>query len=41
MSIDDFAVLVGETLDTHGLRYTDTDKMIKRLLSAVALAVNL
>ena len=29
MSIDDFAVLVGETLDTHGLRYTDTDKMIK------------
>ena len=31
MSIDDFAVLVGETLDTHGLRYTDTDKMIKSL----------
>ena len=29
MSIDDFAVLVGETLDCHGLRYTDTDKMIK------------
>ena len=29
MSIDDFAVLVGETLDTHGLRYTNTDKMIK------------
>lgn len=26
MSIDDFAVLVAETLDCHGLRYTDTDK---------------
>lgn len=31
MSIDDFAVLVSETLDSHGLRYTDTDKMIKRV----------
>ncbi len=31
MSIDDFAVFVGETLDTKGLRYTDTDKLIKRV----------
>ena len=31
MSIDDFAQLVGEILDTKGLRYTDTDKLIKRV----------
>ncbi|MDD6728972.1 MAG: Nif3-like dinuclear metal center hexameric protein [Eubacteriales bacterium] len=31
MSIDDFAVLVCEVLGTHGLRYTDTDKLIKRV----------
>lgn len=31
MSIDDFAQFVGETLDTKGLRYTDTDKLIKRV----------
>ncbi len=31
MSIDDFAVLVGEMLDSHGLRYTDTEKEIKRV----------
>jgi predicted transcriptional regulator len=31
MSIDDFAVLVAETLDCHGLRYTDTDKMIRKV----------
>lgn len=29
MSIDDFAMLVGSTLGTKGLRYTDTDKLIK------------
>ncbi|MCM1115224.1 MAG: Nif3-like dinuclear metal center hexameric protein [Clostridium sp.] len=29
MSIDDFAELVSETLDCSGLRYTDTDKLIK------------
>jgi dinuclear metal center YbgI/SA1388 family protein len=31
MSIDDFAEFVGETLGTRGLRYTDTDKLIKRV----------
>ena len=31
MSIDGFAVLVAETLDCHGLRYTDTDKMIRKV----------
>lgn len=31
MSIDDFALFVSETLDSHGLRYTDTDKLIKRI----------
>ncbi len=31
MSIDDFAELVGERLDSRGLRYTDTDKLIKRV----------
>ena len=31
MSIDDFAQFVGETLNSHGLRYTDTDKLIKRI----------
>lgn len=31
MSIDDFAQFVGETLDAHGLRYTDTDNLIKRV----------
>lgn len=29
MSIDDFASLVNDTLSCHGLRYTDTDKLIK------------
>lgn len=29
MSIDDFAQYVGETLESKGLRYTDTEKMIK------------
>ncbi len=29
MSIDDFAVYVAECLDCHGLRYTDSEKMIK------------
>lgn len=29
MSVDDFAQFVGETLETKGLRYTDTDKPIK------------
>ncbi|MGN1328936.1 MAG: Nif3-like dinuclear metal center hexameric protein [Eubacterium sp.] len=31
MSIDDFAVYVAEILGTHGLRYTDTEKVIKRV----------
>lgn len=31
MSIDDFAQLVNDTLDCSGLRYTDTDKMIKKV----------
>ncbi len=34
MSIDDFAQLVSDTLDCHGLRYTDTDKLIKRVCVA-------
>lgn len=28
MSIDDFALFVSQTLDCHGLRYTDSDKII-------------
>lgn len=31
MSIDDFALFVAEMLGTHGLRYTDTDRLIKRV----------
>lgn len=31
MSIDDFALFVAEVLDCHGLRYTDTEKLIKRV----------
>lgn len=31
MSIDDFAQFVSETLDTKGIRYTDTDKLIKKV----------
>lgn len=31
MSIDDFALYVAEILGTHGLRYTDTEKIIKRV----------
>ncbi|MGN0521733.1 MAG: Nif3-like dinuclear metal center hexameric protein [Eubacterium sp.] len=31
MSIDDFAVMAGEILDSRGLRYTDTEKIIKRV----------
>ncbi|MGN1202984.1 MAG: Nif3-like dinuclear metal center hexameric protein, partial [Eubacterium sp.] len=31
MSIDDFAELVGAILNTKGLRYTDTDKLIRRV----------
>ncbi|MDE5983663.1 MAG: Nif3-like dinuclear metal center hexameric protein [Eubacterium sp.] len=31
MSIDDFAQYAGEILVAHGLRYTDTDKLIKRV----------
>lgn len=31
MSIDDFALFVGETLGSHGLRYTDTQRLIKRV----------
>lgn len=31
MSIDDFAEYVSEKLDTAGIRYTDTDKMIKKV----------
>lgn len=31
MSIDDFAQFVGERLNSKGLRYTDTDKLIKRV----------
>lgn len=34
MSIDDFAQLVSNTLDCHGLRYTDTEKLIKRVCVA-------
>lgn len=34
MSIDDFAQFVSDTLDCHGLRYTDTDKLIKRVCVA-------
>ncbi len=29
MSIDDFAAFVREKLDSHGLRYTDTEKAVK------------
>ncbi len=31
MSIDDFAQFVSQTLDVQGIRYTDTDKLIKRV----------
>lgn len=31
MSIDDVAEYVEEALDCHGIRYTDTDKMIKKI----------
>lgn len=31
MSIDDFAIYVAEILGTHGLRYTDTEKIIRRV----------
>lgn len=31
MSIDDFAQYVGSTLGTSGIRFTDTDKIIKRV----------
>lgn len=31
MSIDDFAQFVSETLDCSGIRYTDTDKLIKKI----------
>ena len=31
MSIDDFAQLVSDTLGTKGIRYTDTDRLIKRV----------
>lgn len=31
MSIDDFAQFVGEALGTSGLRYTDTDSLIKQV----------
>lgn len=31
MSIDDFVLFVSEVLDTHGLRYTDTDRLIRRV----------
>ncbi len=31
MSIDDFADFISQTLDSRGLRYTDTDKLIKRV----------
>lgn len=31
MSIDDFAQFVGGVLDTKGLRYTDTDKLIRKV----------
>lgn len=31
MSIDDFAELVADTLGTNGIRYTDTEKLIKRV----------
>lgn len=31
MSIDDFALFVSQRLHTHGLRYTDTDNIIKRV----------
>lgn len=31
MSIDDFADFTAQTLDSKGLRYTDTDKLIKRV----------
>lgn len=31
MSIDDFASYVGELLESRALRYTDTDKLIKRV----------
>lgn len=31
MSIDDFAEFVSQTLDCHGLRYTDTEKIIKKI----------
>jgi dinuclear metal center YbgI/SA1388 family protein len=34
MSIDDFAEFTGETLGTSGLRYTDTDRLIKRVAVA-------
>lgn len=31
MSVDDFAQFVNDALDCSGLRYTDTDKMIKKV----------
>lgn len=31
MSIDDFAQLVSDALDCSGIRYTDTDKLIKKV----------
>lgn len=31
MSIDDFALFVSQTLGVHGLRYTDTDRIISRV----------
>lgn len=31
MSIDDFAHFVSQTLDVQGIRYTDTDKIIKKV----------
>ena len=31
MSIDDFAQYVSEVLDCSGIRYTDTDKLIKKI----------
>ncbi|MCH5321344.1 MAG: Nif3-like dinuclear metal center hexameric protein [Eubacterium sp.] len=31
MSIDDFAEFVAQSLDSRGLRFTDTDKLIKRV----------
>ena len=34
MSIDDFAQFVSNALDCHGLRYTDTDRLIKKVCVA-------